>query len=72
LRRGGVVAGILGQAQREVCLVRVEPFVLQVVRVELVVQADAAALLPQVEQNAAGIGDPFDGLAELTATVTAS
>ena len=39
--------------------------------VELRVEPDAAALLPQVEQVAAGVGDALDGLAQLRPAVAA-
>jgi hypothetical protein len=71
LRGCGVVAGVLRQAECEVGLVGVEPLVLEGVGVEFVVQADATALLAQVEQNAAGARDPLDGLAQLGAAVAA-
>lgn len=41
------------------------------VGVELVVEADAAALLAEVEQDAAAVGDSLDRLAQLRATVAA-
>ena len=45
--------------------------VLQGVRVQLGVQADPPALLPEVEQEAAGRGDALDGLAQLRSAVAA-
>ena len=71
LRRGGVVALVLAVAEREVGLVGVEAGVLQGVGVELGVQADAPALLAEVEQEPAGRGDPLDRLAQLRAAVAA-
>ena len=71
LRGDDVAALVLAVAEREVRLVGVQPGVLQRVGVELGVQADAAPLLPQVEQEAAGLGDPLDGLAQLRAAVAA-
>src|SRR5687767_10910224 len=53
LRRHAVLARVGRVAQPLVGLDRVEPLVLQRVGARLVVQADAAALLPQVEQHAA-------------------
>src|SRR2546426_21184 len=67
----GVVAAVLGQAEGGIGLIRVQPGILQRVGVELVVQADAAALLAQVEQDAADVVDAFDGLPQLRAAVTA-
>ena len=58
-------------AEREVRLVGVDPGVLQRVRLELRVEPDAAALLPQVEEVAAGLGDALDGLAQLRPAVAA-
>lgn len=49
----------------------VEALVLEGVGVELVVEADAAALLAEVEQDAAAVGDALDRLAQLRATVAA-
>ena len=69
LRGGGVVAGVLGQAERGVGGVGVEALVLEGVRVELVVEADAAALLAEVEQDAAAVCDPLHRLAQLRAAV---
>ena len=60
-----VVALVLAVPERQVRLVGVEAGVLQRVRVELGVEADAPALLAQVEQEAAGVGDPLDRLAQL-------
>ena len=54
----GVVAVVLPEAEGDVGLVGVEAVVLQGVGVELVVEPDAAALLAQVEQEAADVGDP--------------
>ena len=71
LRGGGVVALVLAAPEREVGLVGVEAGVLQGVRVELGVEADAPALLAQVEQEPAGRGDPLDRLAQLRAAVAA-
>ena len=71
LRGDRVVALVLAVAEREVRLVGVEAGVLQRVGVELGVQADAAPLLPQVQQEAAGVGDPLDGLAQLRPAVAA-
>ena len=69
LRGDGVVALVLGVAEREVGLVGVQARVLQRVGVELGVEADAAALLSQVQQEPAGVGDALDGLAQLRAAV---
>ena len=71
LRGGHVAALVLAVAQREVRLVGVDPGVLQRVRLELRVEPDAAALLPQIEQVAAGVGDALDGLAQLRPAVAA-
>ena len=71
LRGDQVVALVLAVAEREVRLVGVQARVLQRVGVELGVQADAAALLPQVEQEAAGVGDALDGFAQLRPAVAA-
>ena len=67
----GVVALVLVVAERQVGLVGVEPVVLQGVGVELVVEADAASLLAQVQQVAAGVGDPLHRLAQLRPAVAA-
>ena len=69
LRGGGVVALVLAVAEGEVGLVGVQAGVLQRVGVELGVEADAPALLAQVEQEAAGVGDPLGRLAQLRAAV---
>ncbi len=69
LRRGGVASLVLVVAQREVRVVGVDPGILQRVRLELRVEPDAAALLPQVKEVAAGLGDALDGLAQLRPAV---
>ncbi len=69
LGAGAVVPLVLAAAQREVRLVGVEAGVLQRVGVELGVEADAATLLAQVEQEPALLGDPLDRLAQLRAAV---
>ena len=51
LRGDDVVALVLAVPERDVRLVGVQPRVLQRVGVELGVEADAAALLPQVQQD---------------------
>lgn len=58
LRGGGVVAGVLGEAE-----VGVEALVLEGVGLELVVRADAASLLAEVEQDASDAGDVLYRLA---------
>lgn len=58
-------------AQGPVGFVRVQAGVLQGVGVELGVQADAAAFLAKVEEEAAGGRDLFHGFAELGAAVAA-
>ena len=63
LRGDQVAAFVLAVAQREVRLIGVQPRVLQRVGVELGVQADATPLLPQVQQEATGVGDALDGFA---------
>jgi hypothetical protein len=72
LRGGEVAPLVLAVAERDVGLVRVEPGVLQRVRVELRVEPDPAALLPQVEQVSAGGGDALDGLAQLRPAVASA
>nr|WP_244524310.1 hypothetical protein [Geodermatophilus dictyosporus] len=69
LRGGGVVALVLAAAEGQVGLVGVEAGVLEGVGVELGVQADAAALLAQVQQDAAGVGDELGRLAQLRPAV---
>ena len=56
LCRHRVVALVLAVPEREVSVVRVETGILQGVRVELVVQPDAAPFLPQIQQVPAGVG----------------
>jgi hypothetical protein len=67
----GVVPLILAPSERQVRLVRVQPSLLQRVRVQLGVQADAAALLAQIEQEPPGVGDAFHRLAQLRPAVAA-
>ena len=67
----GVVALVLAEAQGEVGLVGVQSGFLQGVRVDLVVQPDATALLPQVQQVAADLADPRDRLLQLRTAVAA-
>ncbi len=69
LRCSDVAALVLVVAQGEVCVVGVDPGVLQRIGLELRIEPDAAALLPQVEEVAAGLGDALDGLAELQPAV---
>ena len=58
VRRDGVVALVVTEAERQVGIDGVEPAVLERVGPDLVQEADAASLLPQVEQHAAGfLGD---------------
>ena len=72
LGAGAVVAQVGSEAEPGVGLDGVGPLVLQAIRADLVEQADAPPLLAQVEQNAlAGLGDPFQRLLQLKATVTA-
>ena len=47
-----VLSGIGGEAERDVGLYRVHALVLEVVCLELVVDADSPALLPHVEEDA--------------------
>ena len=69
--RHGVVAGIVGQAQQAVGLDRVGPRLLQRVGANLVDQADAPALLAQVQQHAApGLGDGLQAGLKLSPAVT--
>ncbi len=72
LGRRRVVAGVLRQPQGGVRLVGVEALVLEGVRVELVVEADAPALLAEVEEHAAAVGYALDRLAQLRTAVAAS
>ena len=58
-------------AEGDVRLVGVEAGVLQRIRVELGVEADAATLLAQVEQEAAVGRDALHGLAQLRTAVAA-
>ena len=55
LRADAVVAQVGGQAELEVRVDGVEPLLLQLVGAQLVQQADAAALLREVEQHAAAL-----------------
>ena len=71
LGRGAVVALVLAVPEREVGLVGVETSVLQRVGIELGVETDTAPLLTQVEQEAAGLGDPLDRLPQLRPAVAA-
>jgi hypothetical protein len=66
-----VVPLVRSEAQGEVGLVGVQPVLLQRVGVELAVQADATALLPQVEQVATDLADPRDRLLQLRTAVAA-
>lgn len=59
------------ETEGQVRLVGVQSRILQGVGVELVVQADAAPLLPQVQQVAAGVGDAFDRFPQLRTAVAA-
>ena len=66
------LARIGREAELEVRLDRVEPLLLQLVRLQLVQQADAAALLRHVEEDAALLGgDPPQREVELLAAVAA-
>ena len=69
LRCGDVAALVLVVTQREVRVVGVDPGVLQRIGLELRIEPDATALLPQVEEVAAALGDALDGLAELQPAV---
>jgi hypothetical protein len=71
LRGGHVAALVLAVTQGHVRVIRVGPGVLQGVRVELRVEPDAASLLAQIEQVAAGFGDALDGLTQLRSAVAA-
>ena len=51
----GIVALVVGKAQPAVGLDRIEPAVLQSVGAQLVGEADPAAFLAKVEQNAAAV-----------------
>jgi hypothetical protein len=66
---GGVVALVGPVAQGDVRRIRVEAVALQLVGVELGVEADAATLLAQVEQVPAGSVQPDDRLVQLWAAV---
>ena len=68
----GVVAGVDRQAERDVRVDGVEPAVLQRVRADLVVQADAATLVTQVEDDAALLArDRLERRLQLLAAVAA-
>ena len=72
LRADAVVAQVDRQAELEVGVDGVEPAVLQLVGVELVEQADPAALLGEVEQHAAALAlDHRQRRLELLAAVAA-
>ena len=67
-----VLARVGGEAELEVRLDRVEALLLQLVGLQLVQQADAAALLRHVEEHAALLGaDPRERELELLAAVAA-
>src|SRR4029453_7398361 len=71
LRRGDIAALVLTVTEREVCLVGVQPHVLERVSVELGVETYAASLLSQVQQEAPGLGDSLDGFPQLRPAVAA-
>ena len=72
LRADAVVAQVDGQPELEVRVDGVEALVLQVVGAQLVEQADAAALLGEVEQHAAALVlDHRERRLELLAAVAA-
>jgi len=66
---GRVIAFVLAMAECEVGLIGVQPGVLQCVGVDLGVEPYAAAFLAQVQQVAAGFGNQFDRLPQLSAAV---
>src|SRR4029079_9285983 len=67
-----VLARILGQPELDVGLDGVHPLLLQLVRLELVEEPDAAALLGHVEEDAAALArDLVERLLELLAAVAA-
>ncbi len=69
-RRSVVTACVLGQAEREVGVQRVEPGLLESVRPDLVRESDPAALLAQVNQDPAlRLGDARRGQIELISAV---
>ena len=72
LRGDRVVAQVVAVAEGQVGLVRVQAASWERVGVQLGVEADAAALLTQVEQVAAGSRDAPDRLVELRPAVTTS
>src|SRR5581483_4408379 len=67
----GVVALVGLVPEREIRVVGIQAAVLQRVRVELVIQSDAAAFLTQVQQIAAVLGDPLDRFAQLRPAIAA-
>ena len=72
LRADAVVAQVRRKAELEVRVDRVEPLLLQLVRAQLVEEADPAALLGEVEQHAAALLlDLAQGVLELLAAVAA-
>ncbi len=72
LNADAIVARVGFVSQRQVGFHRVEPFVLQRVGLDLLDQADAAALLRQINQHAgAFLGDHLQGHVELIATIAA-
>jgi hypothetical protein len=71
LGSSSVIAFVLAVAQCQVRVVGIEASVLQGVGVELGIQTDAAALLPEVKQESACRRDLFDGLAQLRTAVAA-
>src|SRR5205807_9978753 len=72
LRADSVVAQVCRQAELDVRVDSVEPSLLELVRTELVQQADPASLLGQVKQDAEALAlDPAERIGELLAAVAA-
>ena len=72
LRADAVLAGVGGEAEPEVRLDGVEALLLELVGAKLVQQADASALLREVEDDAEAFGlDPAQRPVELLAAVAA-
>src|SRR5206468_7497226 len=72
LRSDAVIPQVGSKAKLQVGVHRIEPFLLQLVSLQLINEADAAAFLPHIEQNArAGFVNLHEGRGELKAAIAA-
>lgn len=72
LRSDAIVAQVVRIAEPEVGFHGIQTLFLKFVGLEFCRQSDAAALLPQVEQDASFLGDAAHGGVQLAAAVTAA